>query len=643
MPAASGADAELHSAAARARDVAERRGRERRAALVVLVLRFLAACGYRGALQRLEEESGLSLRKVDAADNVDLLRVLSEWEEREEARWGRRPRLTRAVTPPDAAAPPAGGSAAGASNSGGSASASRAAVGGGGSGSSGAPFTGQMAARQRREKAAAGAVTAAAAAATGAGAAGAAQLQDAAPSSKRKGLAAVQQLQSAAAGSGPGPSADPDCGPGGLSLEGRACGGGAGDAGGFGGGVGGGSGAWDASDGDSLAAALMEPRIPASLQGELRELALAVARDTRLDARPSVAWDDVAGLSEAKALLHEAVVAPARYPELFTGLLAPWRGLLLYGPPGTGKTLLARAVAARAGGAFFSVGASSLVSKWRGESEKLVRALFEVARAAAPSVIFLDEHEASRRVKSELLVQLDGLAAAGTHGSGGGGAPVFVLALLRRLEKRVYVPLPDAAARRAMLGALLAGRCGERDGGSGGGGGGGQAAGGGGRGESQPGSGVGGAIPGGKPPAGAPPSGARRDGSGPPFVDLDALAAATEGYSGADVAALARDAAMRPLRRLLARLDAPCACGGGGGGGAGGRAAACTCSRGGAVPRGPSASASGAAGPLSSGAPPSAGPITAADAAAALAAVRPGAALHAEKYAQFRERFGRGL
>ena len=98
-------------------------------------------------------------------------------------------------------------------------------------------------------------------------------------------------------------------------------------------------------------------------------------------------------------MLHESVVLPHARPDLFTGLRAPPRGVLLYGPPGTGKTLLAKAVASaiagggggESGGAFFSVSAASLTSRWLGEAEKLVRALFAAARARAPSVVFLDE------------------------------------------------------------------------------------------------------------------------------------------------------------------------------------------------------------------------------------------------------------
>ena len=170
--------------------------------------------------------------------------------------------------------------------------------------------------------------------------------------------------------------------------------------------------------------------------------------------------------SLTKPKQHQAVVMPTRYPELFGGILEPWRGILLYGPPGTGKTMLARAVATECKTTFFNISASSIVSKWRGDSEKLVRVLFELARFHAPSTIFLDEldaimgqrgggggqrNDASRRMKTEILLQMDGLQR------GDPDKLVFVLcasnlpweldtAMLRRLEKRILVPLTSEAA-----------------------------------------------------------------------------------------------------------------------------------------------------------------------------------------------------
>lgn len=95
---------------------------------------------------------------------------------------------------------------------------------------------------------------------------------------------------------------------------------------------------------------------------ELRELASTITRDIFLES-PDVHWGDISGLEEAKRLLKEAVVMPVKYPELFTGVLQPWKGLLLFGPPGTGKTMLAKAVATECRTTFFNISASSIVSK----------------------------------------------------------------------------------------------------------------------------------------------------------------------------------------------------------------------------------------------------------------------------------------
>lgn len=142
-----------------------------------------------------------------------------------------------------------------------------------------------------------------------------------------------------------------------------------------------------------------------------------------VDQSPSVKWNDIAGLEMAKQALLEMVILPTKRRDLFTGLRKPAKGLLLFGPPGTGKTLLAKAVASESDATFFNISASSLTSKWVGEGEKLVRTLFQVAISRQPSVIFMDEidsimstrteneNEASRRLKSEFLVQFDGVSS----------------------------------------------------------------------------------------------------------------------------------------------------------------------------------------------------------------------------------------
>lgn len=193
----------------------------------------------------------------------------------------------------------------------------------------------------------------------------------------------------------------------------------------------------------------------------------------------STTWKDIAGLDEAKQALQEAAILPLMRPDLFSGLRKP-RNILLYGPPGTGKTLLVKAVAHESSCLLFICTASSLTSKWHGEGEKLLRTLFDVARAAAPSIIFVDEmdallssrksegeHEASRRFKTEFMTQMDGIVKTDPGSNAGENKNLLLIAatncpwdidsaVLRRFPRRIYVPLPDAVTRRALLINLLA-------------------------------------------------------------------------------------------------------------------------------------------------------------------------------------------
>jgi katanin p60 ATPase-containing subunit A1 len=191
---------------------------------------------------------------------------------------------------------------------------------------------------------------------------------------------------------------------------------------------------------------------------ELRSFAKNIQRDI-VTKNPAVKFDHIIGLDNCKRIVKEALLFPLKYADLFErGMIDPWSGVLFFGPSGTGKTHLAKAVATECGTTFFNISASSVISKYHGESEKMVRVLFELARHSAPSTIFLDEidsimtkrtaesgqHEASRRLKTELLIQMDGLLSSSAQGS----PRVFVIAasntpwdldeaFLRRLEKRV--------------------------------------------------------------------------------------------------------------------------------------------------------------------------------------------------------------
>lgn len=230
--------------------------------------------------------------------------------------------------------------------------------------------------------------------------------------------------------------------------------------------------------------------------------------------KPNVKWEDVAGLERAKSLLQEAVTLPIKFPQLYVGKIKPWKGILLYGPPGTGKSFLAKACATETQGTFFSVSSSDLITKWLGESERLVRSLFEMARESRPAVIFIDEvdslcgtrkegeNDSSRRVKTEFLVQMEGVGkgADGVLVLGATNVPWELdSAIRRRFEKRIYIPLPEKEARKKMF----------------------------------------------KLHIGDTPNLLTDD-------EYGILAEHTEGYSGSDISVVVKDALMQPIRKCQA-------------------------------------------------------------------------------------------
>ncbi|NAZ35177.1 MAG: CDC48 family AAA ATPase [Pyrobaculum sp.] len=200
----------------------------------------------------------------------------------------------------------------------------------------------------------------------------------------------------------------------------------------------------------------------------LKEIIPSALREIHIEV-PRVRWEDVGGLENVKQELREAVEWPLKYPERFKKFgLRPPKGILLFGPPGTGKTLLAKAVATESGANFIAVRGPEIFSKWVGESEKMVREIFRKARMAAPAVIFIDEIDAlatarglggdslvSERVVAQLLAEMDGVKAlenvvviAATN------RPDLVdPALLRpgRFDRIIYVPPPDFRARLEIL------------------------------------------------------------------------------------------------------------------------------------------------------------------------------------------------
>ncbi|BDB97074.1 CDC48 family AAA ATPase [Saccharolobus caldissimus] len=230
---------------------------------------------------------------------------------------------------------------------------------------------------------------------------------------------------------------------------------------------------------------------------------------------PEVRWSDIGGLEDIKEELKEVVEYPLKYPELYENSgIEPPKGILLFGPPGTGKTMLAKAVATESGANFIAVRGPEILSKWVGESEKAVREIFRKARMYAPAVIFFDEIDAiapirgisydsgvTERIVNQLLAEMDGIeklenvvVIAATN-----RPDILDPALLRpgRFEKLIYVPPPDKKARIEILKVHTKNIVIGED------------------------------------------------------VSLEEIAEKTEGYTGADLAALVREAAMRAIRESM--------------------------------------------------------------------------------------------
>ncbi|ABU82173.1 AAA family ATPase [Ignicoccus hospitalis] len=239
-----------------------------------------------------------------------------------------------------------------------------------------------------------------------------------------------------------------------------------------------------------------------------------VVQEIETTTKPKVSFDDVVGLEDAKRAIEEAIVFPAKRPDLFP--LGWPRGILLFGPPGCGKTLLAAAVANELDAEFIYVDAATIMSKWLGQAEKNVASLFnkarEVASSGKPVIIFIDEVDSlfgtyanevggETRMRNQFLKEMDGLQDKGSN------LQVYVIgatnkpwkldeAFVRRFEKRIYVPPPNEEARKRLLLKTLS-KVKHED------------------------------------------------------VDVDTLAKLTEGYSSADIVALVRDAYMRVVRELF--------------------------------------------------------------------------------------------
>lgn len=221
-------------------------------------------------------------------------------------------------------------------------------------------------------------------------------------------------------------------------------------------------------DGDSSSSASKAPEVVPDNEFEKR-----IRPEVIPASEIGVSFADIGSLDEIKESLQELVMLPLRRPDLFKGgLLKPCKGILLFGPPGTGKTMLAKAIASEAGASFINVSMSTITSKWFGEDEKNVRALFSLAAKVSPTIIFVDEvdsmlgqrtrvgeHEAMRKIKNEFMTHWDGLLTKP-------GEQILVLAatnrpfdldeaIIRRFERRIMVGLPSIENREKIMKTLL--------------------------------------------------------------------------------------------------------------------------------------------------------------------------------------------
>ncbi|KAG0227386.1 hypothetical protein BGW42_002976 [Actinomortierella wolfii] len=184
----------------------------------------------------------------------------------------------------------------------------------------------------------------------------------------------------------------------------------------------------------------IEPKMIEAIKNEIMETS------------STITWDDIAGLEHAKNTIMEAVIWPMLRPQLFGGLRTPPKGLLLFGPPGTGKTMIGKCIASQSNATFFNISSSSLTSKWVGDGEKMIDSLLTQRTDG--------EFEASRRIKTEFLIQFDGVGTPGDKDRilciGATNRPQELdEAARRRFVKRLYIPLPDAQGRYCMIQSLL--------------------------------------------------------------------------------------------------------------------------------------------------------------------------------------------